>query len=349
MYELAGKKVLITGAAGTIGAALARELAQGGRWQGVELVGIDNNESQLFSISRELAGNASCRFIYGDIRDRDTLLRECRGVDVILHTAALKHVSICESAPYEAVKTNLIGVQNIVEAAFAHGVQRVLLTSSDKAVNPTSNMGASKLLGEGLITAANRQAGAAGLRFSCTRFGNVLGSNGSVIPIFREQILAGRDITLTDRGMTRFIMSTQDAVDLVLDSACMARGGEIFVTKMPVIKIADLAEVMRDGLAPHHPAGRPTSRIVETGMQAGEKLYEELMTSHEARRALELEKYYVILPPDQWPLSSPASSYPGIVSTTVTDSYSSETGPFMGATDLLAFLRCNDLLTGADH
>ena len=269
--------------------------------------------------------------------------------NVILHAAALKHVSICESAPYEAVKTNLIGVQNIVNAAFAHGVQRVLLTSSDKAVNPTSNMGASKLLGEGLITAANRYAGASGPIFSCTRFGNVLGSNGSVIPIFRQQILAGREITLTDRGMTRFIMSTQDAVDLVLDSACMARGGEIFVTKMSIIRIADLAEVMRDGLAPHLTVSRrPASRIVETGIQAGEKLYEDLMTMHEASRAVELEKYYVILPPEQWPLSSPALFYPGTVSTMVVGNYSSETGPFLAPADLLAFLRRNNLLTGAN-
>lgn len=349
MYDLSAKKVLITGVAGTIGAALARELAGGDRWQNVELVGIDNNESSLFTLARELAGKATCRFIYGDIRDRDTLMRESRGVDVILHTAALKHVSICEAAPYEAVKTNLIGVQNIIEVAFANNVERVLLTSSDKAVNPASNMGASKLLGEGLITAASRLAGASRPLFSCTRFGNVLGSNGSVIPIFRDQILSGKNITLTDRGMSRFIMSIQDAINLVLDSACMARGGEIFVTKMPIIRILDLATAMLQGLASHRADGVAISQIVETGIQPGEKLYEELMTDSEARRALELEKYFVLLPANQCRTADVQPNYPGIISTTVANNYNSELGPFMGIAALLAFLRHSDLLSGADH
>ena len=173
------------------------------------------------------------------------------GINLVFHTAAFKHVILCERSPFEAVQTNIIGIQNIIQAAIANQVARLIFTSSDKAVNPTNVMGTSKLMGERLMTAANGNACGNCQIFASTRFGNVLGSRGSVIPIFREQIKMGGPVTLTDPEMTRFIMSIKQAVQLVIDSAFLAQGGEVFVTKMPVIRIQDLAEVMINELAPN--------------------------------------------------------------------------------------------------
>jgi FlaA1/EpsC-like NDP-sugar epimerase len=187
-------------------------------------------------------------------------------------------------------------VQNVIEAANDAGVSRVLFTSSDKAVNPTNVMGTSKLMGERLMTAANSARQKDGPIFASTRFGNVLGSAGSVIPLFRKQIAAGGPVTLTDPDMTRFIMSLEEAVRLVMDSAFLNQGGEVFVTKMPVLRIVDLAEVMVQSLAPRY-GHRPEKIEIEViGPRAGEKMYEELMNEEELRRALELPRYFVVLP-----------------------------------------------------
>ncbi len=344
MYDLIGKKILITGACGTIGSALARQLLSDEYENQVEVIGLDNNESELFHLANEYKGNSRCRFTLGDIRDRDILLRETKGVDIVLHAAALKHVSICEQSPFEAVKTNLLGVQNVIDASLANNVEKVIFTSSDKAANPTSNMGASKLLGEGLITAANRIDPNARTVFSSTRFGNVLGSRGSVVPIFRKQISKGENITLTHRDMTRFIMGVSDAVRLVLDSTCLARGGEIYVTKMPIIRIRELAEVMIEQLAPLNDRSKESIRIVETGIKPGEKIYEELMTEHEAPRSIELEKYFVILPPQDRNSQDLSGNYPNIISHSGHQEYTSAAGPYLDKEALKDFLVSHDLL-----
>ncbi len=285
--------IVVTGCCGTVGHALLQALAE--RPQYTEVLGIDNNESGLFALEQEFQGKF--RFAFGDIRDARRLESLFSGMDVVLHTAALKHVASCELAPSEAVKTNILGVSNVIEAARNTGVGRVLFTSSDKAVNPTNVMGTSKLMGERLMSAAQASARRheAGLFFS-TRFGNVLGSHGSVFPLFQQQIAQGGPVTLTDPDMTRFVMSTRDAVNLVLESLDLAQGGEVFVSKMRALRIADLAAVMIDCLAPLYGL-RPKDIPVDViGSKPGEKLYEELLTEEESHRSLQLKNFYVILP-----------------------------------------------------
>ena len=172
------------------------------------------------------------------------------GCEIALHAAAVKHVFLCEESPFAAIHANILGTQNIIDAALRTGVERLLLTSSDKAVNPTNVMGTSKLMAERLVSAANAHPRLGNQIFASTRFGNVLGSRGSVIPLFIRQIRLGGPVTVTSPDMTRFIMTLDEAVGLVMDSLFLARGGEIFVTKMPVLRIGDLAEVMIEELAP---------------------------------------------------------------------------------------------------
>jgi len=344
MYSLIGKKVLITGVCGSIGSALIRRLYTDEYKGQVDVIGIDVNESEIFYLANRYKDENRCRICFGDIRDRDTLFREFNGVDIVIHAAALKHVSICETSPYEAVKTNLYGLQNIIDAALGNNVEKVIFTSSDKAVNSSSNMGASKFLGEGLIKAACGAHKNSNTVFASTRFGNVLGSRGSVLPIFMEQIANGKNVTLTDRRMTRFIMGKDDAVRLILDSVSLSIGGEIFVTKMPAIRIQDLAEVLIQRLAVKHNHNYESIQIIETGIQLGEKLYEELMTEAESCRALELEKYYVVLPSSNVEKHKRSCEYPGVISLEAPKVYTSATAPHLDHERIEQFLVANNLL-----
>ena len=294
-HFLTDKNILVTGACGTVGAELVRQLLEED-FAPSEVVALDNNESELFFLEQRFIIHENARFFLADIRDRDKLCRKMKNIDIVFHAAAYKHVILCERSPFEAVQTNINGVQNIIYAACENLVEKVIFTSTDKAVNPTSVMGTSKLMGERLMTAANSNLQGEGPIFASTRFGNVLGSRGSVIPIFREQIKKGGPVTLTDPGMTRFIMSIQEAVRLVIDSAELARGGEVFITKMPVIRIKDLAEVMIEELASLYGHDPKDIEIVTIGAKPGEKLYEELMSMEETRRALELPRYFSVLP-----------------------------------------------------
>lgn len=294
-----GKSVLITGACGTVGSELVRQVVEA---EASRVVCLDNNETNLFYFSEAYSDNPAVEWHLADIRNRDALSLRMRGADIVLHAAALKHVGLCEDAPNEAVATNIDGVQNIINAATDNDVERVIFTSSDKAVNPTNVMGTSKLMGERLMTAASQAKSHKRTIFASTRFGNVLGSNGSVIPLFRRQIERGGPITLTHPDMTRFIMSISEAVALVIRSVWLARGGEVFVTKMPVARISDLAEVMRESFAD----GR-NIEIKEIGVKPGEKLYEELMNEEEVRRSYELDDFFVILPAL---IVDPSSSFP---------------------------------------
>jgi len=291
---LSNKRVLVTGACGTVGKEITQLLLSGAFGKLKEFVGIDNNESELFFAEQEFP-QSNARFYLRDLRNFNGLREICSGVDVIFHTAALKHVGICEMSPDEAVQTNIFGLQNLIKAAKRCGVETFIFTSSDKAVNPTNVMGTSKLMGERLVTAANNSRENKGTMFASTRFGNVLGSRGSVVPIFRDQILAGKDITLTSPEMTRFIMSIGEAANLVIESAAIARGGEVLITKMPVIRILDLAEVMADVLVEKHSLP-DRSRIIDIGVKPGEKLYEELMSEEETARAIETGRYFVVMP-----------------------------------------------------
>src|SRR5262249_31468668 len=213
----------------------------------------------------------------GDIRDLYRLRRAMEGIDVVFHTAALKHVALGEYNPFEVVQTNLIGLQNVIQAALDNNVERVIFTSSDKSVNPTNAMGASKLMGERLIAAAQEMRGAARTRFASVRFGNVIGSNGSVTTIFQRQNKEGGPVAPTDRRMARLVMGMDQAVRLVLRAAELAVGGELFVLKMPALRIADLAETMIRCLSPAFGYTPEAVEVIEIGCRAGEKLYEELL------------------------------------------------------------------------
>ncbi|MDD3883618.1 MAG: SDR family NAD(P)-dependent oxidoreductase [Gallionella sp.] len=315
------KSILVTGACGTVGSELIRQLLSLPEYAPAEVIGIDNNESQLFFLDQQYLKNTRANFFVADIRDRDELTRKMAGVDIVFHCAALKHVILCERSPEQAVQTNIQGVQNVIAAAQANGVGKVIFTSSDKAVNPTNVMGTSKLMGERLMTAANSNKRGQGPIFASTRFGNVLGSNGSVIPIFHNQIAKGGPITLTHRDMTRFVMSIEESVKLVIDSAMLAKGGEVFITKMPVVRIEDLAKAMVEELASLYGFATKDIQITEIGTKPGEKLYEELMSPEETRRALELKKYFSVLPAFRGIYRDIQYDYPDFVTETVTNPY----------------------------
>ncbi len=345
------KRILVTGACGTIGRELIGQLLNA--YQPDELIALDNNESELFFLEQKFARFSNAHFFLADIRDKDKLCRITDGIDIIFHTAAFKHVILCERSPLEAVQTNIIGVQNIIDAAIENEVEKVLFTSSDKAVNPTNVMGTSKLMGERLISAANSSIRRDATIFSSTRFGNVLGSRGSVIPIFREQIRQGGPVTLTDADMTRFIMSIQDAVQMVIDSSLLACGGEVFVTKMKSIFIKDLADVMIQELSDTYGHNPEDIQVQIIGTKPGEKMYEELMNIEETRRAWELERYFSILPAFGSIYRKVNYHYREIISKEVKNPYHSGNESPLSKDTLAKFLRENKLLdrdeTEAEH
>lgn len=289
------KKILVTGGTGSLGKELVRHLL---KYHNPAIIRIyDVDETEQFDFQHELKGyEDTVRFLLGDVRDKDRLNRAASGIDIIFHTAALKHVMACEYNPFEAVKTNVLGTQNIIDVAIDNNVKKIIFTSSDKAVNPSNTMGATKLLAEKLITAANYYKGARDCIFSSVRFGNVMGSRGSVIPLFNLQIKSKGPLTITDTTMTRFMMSMTQAVDLVFKSTEMAQGGEVFIFKMPVIRISDLSEVLIEELAPGYGYRKEEINIDIIGTKPGEKMYEELMTEDEASRSLEREDMFIIIP-----------------------------------------------------
>ncbi len=291
---LQNKNILITGGSGSLG----RELLRNALKYNPKVIRIfDVDETEQFDLQQELKEHEDIvRYLLGDVRDQERLNRATEGIDVLFHTAALKHVMACEYNPFEAVKTNVLGMQNVIEAAINNNVGKIIFTSSDKAVNPSNTMGTTKLLAEKLMTSANYYKGARDCVFSSVRFGNVMGSRGSVIPLFRRQINAGGPVTITDPTMTRFMMSMSQAVELVFRSAQMSQGGEVFIFKMPTVNISDLAQVLISELAPHYGHRPEDIKIEIIGTKPGEKMYEELMTEDEASRSLERDDMFIILP-----------------------------------------------------
>ncbi len=288
------KVILVTGAAGTIGKELVRQLLE---YNPSQIRLLDNNETELYLMGEKYRSRGGVTPLLGDVRDQSKLLNMGAKVDIVFHTAAFKHVSLSEYNPFDAVQTNIIGVKNIIQMALENRIPRVIFTSSDKAVNPTNVMGTTKLMGERLMTAANI-VNYNGLRqvFSSVRFGNVIGSRGSVVPIFASQISKGGPVTITDKRMTRFVMTIPEAAHLVLKAGTLACGGEVLITKMPVMRIVDLAQAMIDLLAPAAGLEAHHIPLKMIGAGPGEKMYEELMSAEEVQRAQELPSMYVILP-----------------------------------------------------
>lgn len=306
MDYFAGKTILVTGGTGSIGSQIARALGNSGA-KAIRI--LSNDENGIYTLSNEL-DNPAYRFLVGDVRERERMFMACENVDIVFHAAAMKHVPLCEYNPYEAMKTNVTGTQKIIDACLAHNVEKLIFISTDKAVEPINTMGASKLLAEKLVIDANFYKGLKPTAFSIVRFGNVMASRGSVIPLFVEQARNGGPMTLTSPDMTRFMMFIHEAVQLIFQAASTAKGGEIFSFEMPVVKMLDLAEVIRDEVAQRAGKTHTDIQINTIGIRPGERLHEALMTEEEAARAGKLGNLLVIPPPQ-----------PDIPSRTWTDQY----------------------------
>jgi FlaA1/EpsC-like NDP-sugar epimerase len=340
--HFARKTILITGAAGSVGQELVRQLLA---LEPAEIRAVDNNETELFLLREAYGTDGRLTAYLGDVRDGRKLENLCPGVDLIFHVAAYKHVTLSEYNPFDVVQTNILGVKNVIQAALAHKVPRVIFTSSDKAVNPTNVMGTSKLMGERLMTAANIVNPNGRQVFSSVRFGNVIGSRGSVVPIFAEQIRRGQPVTVTDVHMTRFFMTLQEAARLVLEAAVLACGGEVLVTKMPVMRILDLAQAMIELLAPVYGYDPDDLGIRFIGARSGEKLYEELMSQEETGRAVELERMFVILPAMRNFYQKIDYSYPGeVFPRAVPRAYVSSREKPLSVEQIKHYLRENEVL-----
>lgn len=334
LKKFQSKNILITGAAGTVGREVLRQLS---RTSAANIVGLDNNEAALFQAST--SSETEFQPVLADIRDGDALKRLMPGIDVVIHLAALKHVGLSEGRPMEAVKTNILAVNMVIDAALANDVEYVVNTSTDKAVNPFSVMGTTKLMGEHLIRAASLASGAT--RFSSTRFGNVLGSSGSVVPLFRTQLEQGEPLTLTSRDMTRFVMTLQDAARLVLQSVSLCEGGETFITKMKTVRIEDLACAMIQKYLDSDDDDLIQKNIIEIGARPGEKYFEELMSSEEKRRCQELDEFFVIFPAMTDVYGE--SAYGGY-SPREPDAYNSQNQVPMTTREILVYLEENQIL-----
>ncbi len=287
-YDYRGKSILVTGGAGSIGREIVKKLIE----KEPKVIRVmDNNETGLFFLNEEM-NSPLIRPLLGDIRDKDRLNRACEDIDIVIHTAALKHVPLCEYNPFDAVLTNIMGTQNLLDASISQNVERFVLVSTDKAVEPNNVMGATKLLSERLTVSANNYKGKHRTKFSCVRLGNVLNSRGSVIPLFRTQLERGQPVTVTDPDMTRFIMSLDKAVQLILMSGSRAEGGDIFILKMSAIRIMDLAEVMVEDYGESLRANQKS--IVFLGKRPGEKMHEHLMTADEASHAIDGGDVFII-------------------------------------------------------
>lgn len=286
-----GKKIMIIGGTGTIGQSLLKYILK----ENPEVVRIfSRDEHKQFELREKLSQYPNIRYLIGDVRDGDRVARAMEDIDYVFHVAAMKHVPACEYNPFEAVKTNIIGTENVIMAARSAGVKRVIFTSTDKAIAPTNAYGASKLMAERLIASAQYNSGSHETIFAAVRFGNVMGSRGSVIPLFKSQIKEKRKITVTDQTMSRFMMTLSQATELTIKAMKTAQGGEIFVLKMPVISLKDLAEVIIEETAKTMNIKSDTVKIEEIGLRPGEKMFEELMTMEEAKDALELPDMFVI-------------------------------------------------------
>lgn len=278
------KVVLVTGGTGSFGRKFVEIMLH--EYHPAKLIVFSRDELKQHEMRVAGLDHPSLRYFIGDVRDCDRLRRAMHGVHIVVHAAAMKQVPACEYNPIEAIMTNIMGGRNVIEAALDTGVERVMAISTDKAVNPVNLYGATKLAAEKLFVQSNSYAGSTGTRFSCVRYGNVIGSRGSVVPVFLHQRHSGA-ITLTDDRMTRFWLTLEQGVRFTIRCIAEMRGGEVFVPKIPSMRVIDLARAIAPG-----------SRIERIGIRPGEKLHEVLVSEDEARHTVEVEDMFVVQPPE---------------------------------------------------
>ena len=284
--DLNDKVILITGGTGSFGNQFTQTLIE--RYSPKKVIIFSRDELKQYEMAQKFPQSEYpfMRYFIGDVRDYNRLEMALRGVDIVIHAAALKHVTIAEYNPYECINTNVIGAENLARASLRNGVSQVLALSTDKAVSPINLYGASKLAAEKIFIAANNIRGADPTIFSVVRYGNVVGSRGSVVPFFKKLLSEGaKSLPITDNEMTRFWITLQQGVDFILSNLALMQGGEIFIPKIPSMKITDLAEAIQPGIETH-----------EIGIRPGEKLHECMITSDEALQTVQMDDRYVILP-----------------------------------------------------
>ncbi|MFC7394170.1 polysaccharide biosynthesis protein [Scopulibacillus cellulosilyticus] len=321
--------ILVTGGTGSWGQETVKQLL----FQNPKEIRIfSRNETLQVEMEQQFGNHHQLKFIIGDIRNQEELIEACKGVDIVYHLAALKHVPICENHPSEAFKTNVHGTQNVIEAAIKNNVRKVVYLSTDKAADPSNIYGMTKAIGEKLMIYANTKS--VMTKFICVRSGNVLGTSGSVVQVFKNQINNSRQIGITDRRMTRFFLTMEQAVKFLFKATKIGKGGEIFVMKMPSIKIDDLAQVLIDE------SGYKNIKIKEVGIRPGEKLNENLFSESESTRTKYFNHhYFVILPTIRIEGLKDYSAYENVN----LHGYSSEMAP-MTKKEIKEMLRSGDLL-----
>lgn len=297
--------MLVTGGTGSFGHQIADRLLEEGPTE-IRIFSRDEDKqvrmSEEYGMGHQYPRKDALNFVIGDVRNYNSVREAVRGIDVVFHAAALKQVPSCEYHVWEAVQTNVIGAQNVIQAALEENVEKVVAVSTDKAVKPVNAMGMTKSIQEKLFTAANFHNSGKRTVFTCVRYGNVVGSRGSVIPLFKRQIEAGGPVTITDARMTRFVLTLAEAIELVFYAATHGIGGETFVLKIPAALVTDVADVMIDALAP-----KRNIAVEVVGIRPGEKIHEVLVSEAEAVRTIEDEVSYVIMP--QIDLEATTSSY----------------------------------------
>ncbi len=347
MIDLDGKTILITGGTGSIGECLILRILNEYTPKVIRIYSRD--ETKQLSLAKKLDQYKKkdiLRFFIGDIRDKERLRRAMNNVDIVFHLAALKHVGSCEYNPFEAIKTNIIGLQNLIEISIDRNIEQFVFTSTDKAATPSNTMGVTKLLGEKLVSAATYYKGEARTIFYSIRFGNVLGSRGSLIPLIETRIKNNLSITLTHKDMTRYVIGDSYAIDLILKTMDIAQGGEVFVSnKMNVVRIIDLFTVLIEHFASKNNKIKENIEIKEIGIFAGETLYEELLSIEESERTYEINDTYLIAP--QVPevlVKIDFKKYPNVKKLDGNKSYNSKEGPFLSKDQINEFLRKNNII-----
>ena len=322
MFE--GKKVLITGGTGSLGTALTKRLLK----TNVDTIRIfSRDEWKQVQMESEIKDDR-LRFFIGDVRDKERLSRALENVNIVIHAAALKQMPVAEYNPFEAVKTNVMGTQNLIEACLDNHIESVLAIGTDKAVSPLNTYGATKLLMERLFVSANFCKGNHKIKFTCVRYGNVMGSRGSVIPVFINQIKSGKDITVTDPNMTRFNITMNEALDLIFRALENGKGGEVFVPKLKAYKVGDIKDAITEILE-----SKSETKIIS--IRPGEKIHESLISFDELSNTFENKQDYIIIDKQIQEFGSKDTS---LVQTTLKEQYSSDSVELLTKKDLKELL-----------